>query len=78
MILSYYLKIKIYVYQYIHSVCLFSSTVYSIIVTVEEGGGVGWGWGWLNSIGPHYLKWTTSVNLIKFFSFIPRNLMIRL
>jgi len=28
------LKIKIYGYHYIHSVCLFSNTAYSIIVTV--------------------------------------------
>jgi len=34
MILSYNLKIKIYGYHYIHAVCLFSSTAYSIIVTV--------------------------------------------
>jgi len=32
--MSYYLKIKIYGYHYIHSVCLLSCTEYSIIVTV--------------------------------------------
>jgi len=34
MIFSYNLKIKSYSYHYNHSVCLFSSTAYSIIVTV--------------------------------------------
>jgi len=43
-ILSYNLKIKIYGYHYIHSVCLLSSTAYSIIVTVlNEYFLKGWG-----------------------------------